>query len=169
MHFIIVLLLLLIICLLIYLFIIKPYYMSNNVLNRYHFSVDWGGSRIGFMEVSGLDIEIEAVSFRDGSSPEDNFRKMPGLRKYANISLKRAIVKGDNDFFVWINTKQVGAIEKRDISISLLNDEHEPVIVWRVKNAFPVHYIGPVLLSNDSGLAMETLVVTHEGIRVETT
>lgn len=142
--------------------------MSNNVINRYHFSVDWGGSRVGFMEVSGLDIEIESVTFRDGSNPEDGFRKMPGLRKYSNITLKRAIVKGDNEFFAWINTKQIGAIGKRDISISLLNEDHEPVVVWKVKNAFPVNYYGPVLLSNDSGLAIETLVLTHEGIRVET-
>jgi phage tail-like protein len=142
--------------------------MSNNVINRYHFSVDWGGARIGFMEVSGLDIEIEAVSFREGSSPEDSFRKIPGLRKYSNITLKREIVKSDNDFFNWINTKQIGAIERRDITIRLLNETHTPVVVWKVKNAFPVHYFGPVLNANDSGLAIETLVLTHEGITVET-
>jgi phage tail-like protein len=142
--------------------------MSNNVINRYHFSVDWGGARIGFMEVSGLDIEIEAVSFREGSSPEDSFRKIPGLRKYSNITLKREIVKSDNDFFNWINTKQIGAIERRDITIRLLNETHTPVVVWKVKNAFPVHYYGPVLNANDSGLAIETLVLTHEGITVET-
>ncbi len=168
MFWVLLLLLILLVCLLLYLFIIKPYFMLNNVINRYHFSVDWGGSRIGFMEVSGLDIEIEAVIFRDGSSPEDGFRKMPGLRKYSNIILKRAITKGDNEFFAWINTKQIGAIEKRDVTISLLNEDHEPVVVWRVKNAFPVNYHGPVLLSNDSGLATETLVLTHEGLRVET-
>ena len=142
--------------------------MSPNVINRYHFHVQWGGNRIGFMEVSGLDIEIEAVSFREGSSPEESFRKIPGLRKYSNISLKREIVRGDNDFFSWINTKQIGSIERRDVLISLLNESHEPVIVWKVRNAFPVHYYGPVLVSTDSGLAVETLVLTHEGITVET-
>ncbi len=164
----ILLLLILVICLLIYLFIIKPYFMLNNIINRYHFSVDWGGSRIGFMEVSGLDIEIEAITFREGSSPEDSFRKIPGLRKYSNITLKRAIVKGDNDFFAWINTKQIGTIERRDITVSLLNEAHEPLVVWRAKNAFPVHYYGPVLGAQDGSVAMETLVLTHEGIRIET-
>ena len=141
--------------------------MAHSVINRYHFSVDWGGARIGFMEVSGLDIEIEAVSFREGSSPEDSFRKIPGLRKYSNITLKRGIVTGDNDFFNWINTKQIGTIERRDITIRLLNEAHEPVVVWKVKNAFPVNYFGPVLLSNDGDIAIETLVLTHEGISVE--
>ena len=141
--------------------------MSQNILNRYHFSVEWGGTRIGFMEVSGLDIEIEAVSFREGSSPEDSFRKIPGLRKFSNITLKRGIVKGDNDFFEWINTKRIGSIERRDITISLLDGDHQPLVIWKIRNAFPVHYFGPVLAANDSDLAIETLVLTHEGISVE--
>ena len=73
--------------------------MSQKIFNRYHFSIDWGGSRIDFMEVSGLDIEIEAISFREGSSPQESFRKVPGLRKFSDITLKRGIVKDDNDFF----------------------------------------------------------------------
>jgi len=165
---IILLLVIIILIILIYFFIIKPFIMSQNVINRYHFSVDWGGNRIGFMEVSGLDIEIEAVTFREGNSPDDSFRKIPGIRKYSNITLKREIVRGDNEFFAWINTKQIGTIERRDVTISLLNETHQPVVVWKIKNAFPVHYYGPVLLSNDSGLAIETLVLTHEGIKVET-
>lgn len=164
---VLMLLLMIILSLLIYFFIIKPLLMSQNALNRYHFRVDWGGTRIGFMEVSGLDIEIEAVSFRDGGSPDDSFRKMPGLRKYSDITLKREIIKGDNEFFNWINTKQIGNIERRDVTISLLNEQHNPVVVWRVNNAFPVHYFGPVLAAQDSRLAMETLVLTHEGVTIE--
>ena len=141
--------------------------MSQSVINRYHFSVQWGGTRIGFTEVSGLDIKIEAVTFREGSSPEDSFRKIPGLLTYSDITLKREIVQGDNDFFNWINTKKIGVIERRDIVISLLNEDHNPVVIWKVRNAFPVHYYGPVLASFDSGLALETLVLTHEGISVE--
>lgn len=143
--------------------------MSQKIFNRYHFSIDWGGSRIGFMEVSGLDIEIEAISFREGSSPQESFRKVPGLRKFSDITLKRGIVKGDNEFFAWINTQHIGTIERRDVTISLLNENHDPVVVWRVQNAFPVKYSGPVLESNGSDVAMETLVLTHEGITVENT
>jgi phage tail-like protein len=167
MHYLLLLLLIIILLLLIYFFILKPLLMSQHALSRYHFSVEWGGTRIGFIEVSGLDIEIEAVSFREGSSPEDSFKKLPGLRKYSNITLKRQIAKGDNEFFNWINTKQIGSIERRDVVISLLNDAHEPVVVWKVNNAFPVHYYGPVLLANDGGIAAETLVLTHEGIVIE--
>ncbi len=141
--------------------------MSASVISQYHFRVDWGGTRTGFMEVSGLDIEIQAVQFREGSSPDDSFRKIPGLRKFSDITLKRVIVKGDNDFFEWINTKITGNIERRDVIISLLNEEHNPVVVWKIRHAFPVHYYGPVLMSADGGPAVETLVLTHEGITVE--
>jgi len=166
---IIVMLLLLIIILfiLLYFFIIKPLLMSQNAISRYHFSVDWGGNRIGFMEVTGLNIEIEAVSQRDGSSPVDSVRKMPGMRKFSDITLKRGIVKGDNEFFQWINTKQIGTIERRDVTITLLDEAHQPIVRWRANNAFPVKYEGPMLESMSSDVAIETLVLTHEGITVE--
>ncbi|CAN5440673.1 hypothetical protein BH11BAC5_BH11BAC5_45880 [soil metagenome] len=162
-------LLILILLLLIFFFIIKPLCMANNTISRYHFSVQWGGSRIGFTEVSGLDIEIEAVSFRDGSDPENSFRKIPGLRKFTDITLKRGIVKGDNELFEWLNTEKIGTIERRDVTISLLDENHAPVVIWRLKNAFPVKYQGPVLNAADSCVAIETLVLTHEGITVEKT
>jgi len=140
----------------------------SQTINRYHFKVDWGGTRIGFMEVSGLDIEVEAVDYRDGSSPQDSVRKVPGLRKFSNVTLKRGIIKGDNEFFDWINTKQIGDIERRDVVISLLDESHNPVVVWKLRSAFPVHYYGPLLSADDGGLAMETLVLTHEGMSIET-
>ena len=136
-------------------------------LNLYHFQVQWGGTRISFQEISGLDIEIETVSFREGSSPVDSERKMPGLMKHSNITLKRGLIQGDNDFFDWINTKRMGSIERRDIVISLLDEQHQPAIIWKVKNAFPVKYTGPVLKANSSEIAMESLEITHEGIVVE--
>jgi len=140
--------------------------MPQNSINRYHFSVDWGGARIGFAEVSGLNIEIEVVSVRDGSSPIDSGKKVPGIRKFSNITLKRGIMKGDNDFFNWINTKSNGNIERRDLIINLLDEAHVPIFTWKVKSAFPIKYIGPILISDDSELALEMLELTHEGLTV---
>ena len=152
---------------LIFVFIIKPFFMQQNIINHYHFTVEWGGTRISFTEVTGLDIEIEAIAYREGSSPEDSFIKMPGIRKFSDITLKRGIIKGDNDFFAWINTKRMDTIEKRDITISLLNSNHEPVVTWRARNAFPVKLAGPELNANGNDIAVETLVLTHEGLTVE--
>ncbi len=97
-------------------------------LVKFHFQVEWSGTKIGFTEVSGLDVETEVVEYRDGANPEYSKVKMPGMQKYSNITLKRGSFKSDNEYFNWWNTVKLNTIERRDITISLLNEEHEPVI-----------------------------------------
>lgn len=134
----------------------------------YHFQVDWGGTRSDFTEVSGLNITIDVISHREGSNLLESSLKIPGMISYSNIILKRPIRKSDNEFFEWIITKKLGTVERRDITIKLLNEEHSPVIIWKVKNSFPVNYSGPVLEANTSEIAMEVLELAHEGLTVET-
>jgi phage tail-like protein len=140
--------------------------MNRNALLNCHFQVEWGGTNIGFMEVSGLEIHYDIVEQRAGSSPEYSSIKMPGQTRYSNIVLKRGITKGDNEFFKWISTIRLNTVERRDISIALLNEEHEPVMEWKVKNAFPVKLTGPVLNASASEIAIETLELAHEGISI---
>jgi len=132
-----------------------------------HFRVEWGGTNVGFMEVSGLSIELDVVSYREGLSPENSERLMPGLKKYSPIILKRGIVKSDDDFYKWINTAQFNTIERRDVVISLLNESHEPVVVWKVKNAFPFKLEYSPLNAQESEIAIEALTLAHEGLVVE--
>lgn len=141
--------------------------MPNYPLVTYHFSVEWGGTRIAFTEVSGLDVELEVIHYREGSTPEYQDRLMPGRIKYSNLVLKRGIVAGDNEFYNWMNTASLNTIERRDIKINLLNESHEPIVIWKVKNAFPVKYRGPILIANESNVAMEELELVHEGFNVE--
>ena len=133
-----------------------------------HFQVEWGGNRMSFTEVSGLTLEHTVVEYREGSSPEYSPQKMPGLVKYNNIVLKRGIIKGNNDFYDWIQTIHLNQVERRDITISLLDANHEPVMVWSVKNAWPVKLESPVLKSDISEPAIESLELTHEGISIQT-
>lgn len=137
-------------------------------LPNYHFTVNWGGINAGFMEVSGLDINIDIIEYRSGTSPVQSVTKLPGLVRYSNVILKRGIVRGDNDFFNWINTVRQGNIERRDVVISLLNENHEPVMTWRVHNAFPAKYSGPDMNAQCSDVAIEELELAHEGLTVET-
>ncbi len=139
----------------------------NYPLVKFHFSVEWGGTNIGFTEVTGLDVETELIEYRQGASPEYSKIKMPGLRKYSNITLKRGSFKNDNEFFQWFNTVQLNTIERRDIIISLLNEEHEPVIVWKVKNAFPVKVQSTDLKGDGNETAIETLEIAHEGFTIQ--
>ena len=134
----------------------------------YHFIVDWGGTRTGFSEVSGLNITHEVVDYREGNSPVDASIKIPGRTSFENIILKRGIVKGDKDFFNWMKTKQNSQIERRDILIKLLDESHAPIMTWKVRRAFPVKYSGPQLQARSSEVAIETIEIAHEGIEIET-
>lgn len=142
--------------------------MSKYPLVTCHFLVEWGGTRVSFSEVSGLAIEHGVVEYRDGSSPEFAVVKMPGMEKYNNIVLKRGIIKGDNEFYQWVNTIRLNQVERRDVVISLLDESHSPVMRWKVKSAWPVKLEGPALKSDGNEVAIETLELAHEGIVIET-
>lgn len=140
--------------------------MAIYPLPKFHFQVQWGGERIGFTEVTGLDIQVEAIEYREGSSPEYSKIKMPGMHKFSNITLKRGAMQGDSDFFKWMNTISLTASERRDIIISLLNETHEPVMTWKAKNAFPVKVQASDLKSDGNEVAIETLEIAHEGLNI---
>ncbi len=141
--------------------------MANYPLPKFHFLVEWGGTRVGFTEVTGLTIENEVIEYREGNSPEYNKVKMPGLHKYSNITLKRGTFAKDNSFFTWLNTVKLNTIERRDLIISLLNENHEPVVTYKVKNAWPVKIQAPDLKSDANEVAVETIELAHEGLVIE--
>lgn len=137
--------------------------MGTYPLSKYHFTVEWGGSQISFSEVSGLTIEFAVIEHRNGNMPEHSSIKMPGLKKYSNIILKRAVQKNDNDFYNWINTVQMNTVERRDIVISLLDETHSPVASWKVKNAWPCKYQLTDLSATSNEVLIESLELAHEG------
>lgn len=141
--------------------------MAKYPIPVFHFTVDWGGTNVGFSEVTGLTQEIQVIEYRDGKSPDYNTVKMPGLRKVTNIVMKRGISKGDNDFFKWLNTVKLNTIERRDLTINLLNENHEPVVTWKVLQAWPVKVEGPGLKATGNEVAIESIELAHEGITLE--
>jgi phage tail-like protein len=143
--------------------------MADYPLPAFHFVVDWGGTKVGFSEVTGLNIEVQVIEYRDGFSPEYSMRKMPGIPKFGNITMKRGVFKQDNEYFTWLNTVKLNTVERRDLTISLLDENHAPVMVWKAKNAFPVKIEGPGLKASGNEVAIESMEVAHEGLTIETT
>ena len=131
---------------------------------KFHFRVDWGGKRIGFTEVTGLDVQVEAIEYRDGNHPEYSKIKMPGLHKFSNITLKRGTFQDDTDFFDFIESISLTNVTRRDVTIMLLDETHSPIMTWKVKNAFPVKYQGSDLKADGNEVAIETLELAHEGL-----
>mgnify|MGYP001123183163 CR=1 FL=1 len=141
--------------------------MAQYPISKFHFQVDWGGSRIGLTEVTGLEVSTDVIEYREGSSPEYHKIKMPGMQKFSNITLKRGTFQGDNDFYNWWNTVALNTIERRNVTISLLNESHEPVVVWKVKNAWPVKVQSTDLKADGNEVAIETLELAHEGLTIQ--
>ena len=103
--------------------------MAQYPLPKFHFRVEWGGTRIGFTEVTGLEVSTDVIEYRDGASPDYSKIKMPGMQKFGNITLKPRIFKSDNEYYNWWNTHALNTIQRRDITISLLKERQEPVVV----------------------------------------
>jgi len=141
---------------------------ANYPVSAFHFQVEWGGTRIGFTEVSGLSIELQTIDYREGSSLEYQVTKMSGIPQYSNITLKRGIFRGDNEFFQWLNSVKMNNIDRRELTISLLDEEHNPVMVWKVKEAWPSKVEGPSLNSTGNEVAVESIDLSHEGLTIET-
>ena len=137
-----------------------------------HFSVSWGDQQqtSNFSEVSGLTMEAEVVEYRGGADLQFSTHKQPGLRKFSNVTLKRGIAprEAGNGLFEWYNSVTVGAVERRDVTVSLLNEERSPVMTWKIRSAWPVKLEGPGLKSTGTDVAIESVEFACEGIRIET-
>lgn len=148
--------------------------MADYPLPKFHFQVEWGGKQIGFSEVSGLSVETANIEYRHGASPEYVKTQMPGMQKYANVTLKRGTFQSDNDFYDWWKeTKafqeenKTGSKFRRNIIISLLNENHDPVVTWKLKNAWPIKVQPTDLKADGNEVAIETIELVHEGLTIE--
>ena len=130
------------------------------------FIVDLGDGPIGFQEVIVPDSEIGIIEYRDGSDILPNVRKIPGLVKYSNLVLKRGIVNS-HVLYDWFKQTKQGKTERRDITVSLLNEDKEPFVTWKMKNCWPTKYKGPTLNATANEVAIETLEIAVENLDVE--
>lgn len=136
-------------------------------LPRFHYQVDWGGKKISFTEVTGLVMEREKIEYRHSDSKDFNKITMPGMVKNNNITLKRGKFEGDFDFNIWLEevaNERVGG--RRDVTIRLLNEKHEPVAAWTAMRCLPVKVTGPDLKSDANEIAVESIELAHEGLKL---
>jgi phage tail-like protein len=134
----------------------------------FSFTVEWSGQRVGFSEVSGLTQENQAIEYRDGSFPEYSSLKMSGLKKYGNITLKRGVLKKDNGFFEWFSKTKLNTPERRNLIISLLDENHNPVMVWKANNTWPLKLeLSSGLKASGNEVAIESIEIAHEGLEIQ--
>ena len=128
---------------------------------RYRVEID-GLDAGGFSEVTGFDASIDVMEYREGDMVQTPY-KIPGLKKYGNITLK----KGLTDSLVmyeWLITGVDGPVDRKTITITSLDDSEQPVASWQVINAWPVKYTAPDFNATSSEVAIETVEIAHEGM-----
>ena len=133
---------------------------------KFRFEVKWDSNVMSFQEVSGLDVEAQPIEYRHGDSPTFSSIKMPGLKKYSDITMKKGVMKSDNKFWDWFNEIKMNTIKRIPVTISLLDEAGSPTMVWTLTNAFPTKISGTDLKSTGNEVAVETIVIAHEGLTI---
>jgi len=135
---------------------------------KFYFKVSFGDKgEMAFQEVSGLDSEVDILEYRAGNSPEFSTIKMPCLKKSSDVTMKKGMYKGDGALFEWINEIKMNTISRQVVTIQLLDEEHNVLFTWSLKNAFPMKVTGTDLNAQNSDVAIEELVIAHEGLTME--
>lgn len=141
-----------------------PYPALNFEVTITGISDDGRAVRGSFAEVSGLEISVDVIEYRNGS--EDlTVRKLPGTRKYTNITLKRGVI-GDLTFWNWMQSVIEGRPIRAAGTIALLDESRQEVMRWSFRRGWPCKITGPVLNAKANEVAMETLEICHEGLEV---
>jgi phage tail-like protein len=114
-------------------------------------------------------MEAEVVEYRGGADKALSTRKLPGLKKYGNVTLKRGIMPAEagNGLFEWYTKIVAGSVARRDVTVSLLNEERRLVMTWKIQGAWPVKIEGPGLKSTGTDVAVETVEFACESIAIE--
>jgi phage tail-like protein len=142
-----------------------PYAAYNFLVTVTGISDDGNAVAGSFTEVSGLELELPPIEYRNGSEAI-TVRKMPGLAKYTNITCKRGIT-GDLNFWNWVLAGVKGQIQRADGAIILLDENRQEVMRWNFRRGWPCKFTGPGLNAANNEIAMETLEICHEGLEVD--
>jgi phage tail-like protein len=135
----------------------------NDPLRDFRFHVEIDGEEFHFNEITGGDITVEPIEYREGS--EQTFvRKLPGLTKYGNVTFKRGL-SASTLLYDWMREIVDGSITRKSVRISVLGEGGDPLVHFRIDEAWPCKYAATDLNAQGNEVAIETLELCHEGLR----
>jgi phage tail-like protein len=139
----------------------------ENPYPNFNFVVDiGGGGEIAFAEVELPASEIDVIEYREGADRTNAVRKLPGRVRYGNVVLRRGI-DGGLDLWNWFKAVRDGQLERRNVTITLLDEQRSPVQRWVLRNAWPAKLEYGRLNALGNEVVIETLELAHEGFEVE--
>src|SRR5215203_97909 len=133
---------------------------------QFNFLVDTGegtdGPEAGFQECSNIGMEVTVAEYRNGNETENSVRKITGLNKSTDVTLKRGVI-GSLNLYQWLDDIRNGNQKAyKDVTVSLLSEDHNPVMSWRLKNARIIKYVAGPFNAKGTDVAMEEMVLAYE-------
>jgi phage tail-like protein len=133
---------------------------------QFNFLVDVGGGvngpDAGFQEVSGIGVEVAVAEYRNGNDQENHVRKVTGLYKSQDLTLKRGII-GTTTLYTWVDAIRRGQSDLRKVTIQLQSEDHSStVMTWTLDNARIIKYTCGPFNAKGTDVAMEEMVVAFE-------
>jgi phage tail-like protein len=143
----------------------------NTPYGAFNFTVSFDGGEAfgGFSDVSGIGTELTVAEYRNGNEKENHVRKIPGIHKVGDVTLKRGIIDSKS-LFAWIKDVRTNGpnAQKKSVTITLHDEAQAPVQSWVLANVIPLKYTGATLAAKGGGdAAMEEIVLSAEGLVIE--
>jgi len=134
----------------------------------FHFKVEFANlnGEYQFQSVAGLSIELETEQIAEGG--ENRFKhKLPVSTRFPNLVLKRGVLV-DSSLIKWCRQALENFdIQPTDITISLLNEEHEPLMTWNVVHAYPLKWSISDFNAEESKIVIETIELAYNYFNVQ--
>jgi len=140
---------------------------------RFNFLVDLGtgeteGPGAGFQECSGIGTSVDVVEYRNGNERENNPRKLTGLNRVNDVTLKRGLI-GSLDLYQWLDQIRNGdAAAIRTVVIRLMSEDHTAsVMTWKLLRARIVKHTSGPLNARGTDVAIEEMTLAYERLELE--
>ena len=147
--------------------------MREHPYGRFNFLVDLGtgntdGPDAGFQECSAIGTEIAVVEYRNGNDRLNSVRKLTGLNKASDVTLKRGVI-GSLNLYQWLNEIRNGEqAATRTVRIQLQNEDRTAtVMTWILLRARIIKHVSGPLNAKGTDVAMEELTLAYERLEIE--
>lgn len=140
---------------------------------QFNFLVDLGtgttdGPEAGFQECSEIGMSVDVIEYRNGNEKENSVRKITGLNRSTDVTLKRGII-GSLNLYQWLNqirNGDQGAL--RTVVIQLQNEDHTAVVqTWKLLRARIIKHVSGPFNAKGTDVAMEELTLAYERLEME--
>jgi phage tail-like protein len=144
----------------------RPYHQFNFLVDLGTGNTD--GPDAGFQECGPIGMEVNVAEYRNGNEKENDVRKLTGICKYPDVTLKRGII-GSLTLYQWLNQLRNGDEQAiRNVTIQLQDEEHTAVVLtWKLLRARIIKHTSGPLNAKSSDVAIEEIVLAYERLEIE--